>query len=42
MKTRNNIGPLKVGQDLISEDYKMASTLDDFFCTVFSTEDTSN
>lgn len=39
--TRVNVGPLKSGNLLLTESTDMAKVLNDFFCSVFSNEDTT-
>jgi hypothetical protein len=37
-KTRHNVGPLKVGNDLVTDNEDMAKVLNGFFTSVFTTE----
>ena len=41
-KCRSNVGPLKVGGNTISDDDKMASVLNDYFISVFSTDNSAS
>ena len=41
-KSRTNVGPLRVGSEMISNNKEMTTILNRSFCNVFSQEDTNN